>query len=139
MALIDSILAEKKRDLVLLRRLGQFHEDVILQIEANADVSLTETELTAPATSDEFDYASTEEYVTYSEDGGSRLQNPGTAPASPEGSESTEEELLPGNPSETIQAENGNINPIISDIKTLNVKREQYQVILQTLQQELEE
>ncbi|MBD3275659.1 MAG: hypothetical protein GF372_10125 [Candidatus Marinimicrobia bacterium] len=139
MALIDSILVEKKRDLVLLRRLGQFHEDVILQIEANADVSLTETELTEPATSDELDYASTEGYVTYSEDGGSRLQNSETALASPEENESTEEELLPGNPSATIQAGTGNINPIISDIQTLNVKREQYQVILQTLQKELAE
>ena len=138
MALIDSILVEKKRDLVLLRRLGQFHEDVILQIEANADVSLSETEMTDPAPADEFDYASTEDYVTFSADGGNRLQNPEAALTSSQESESSEEELLSGNPSATIQAETGNINPIISDIQTLNVKREQYQVILQTLQQELE-
>jgi len=139
MALIDSILSEKKRDLVLLRRLGQFHEDVILQIEANADVSLSETEITDPAPSDALEYASTEDYVTYSEDGGSRLQNLETEATSSPESESNEEELLPGNASATIRTETGNMNPIISDIQTLNVKREQYQIILQTLQQELED
>lgn len=139
MALIDSILAEKKRDLVLLRRLGQFHEDVILQIEANADVSLSEADLTDAAPADELGYASTEEYVTYSENGGSRLQNSEPTLTSAQENETLEEELLPGNPSASIQPETGGMNPIISDIQTLNLKREQYQIILQTLQQELED
>ncbi len=133
---IDSIIAEKQQDLILLQRLDQFHEDIVLQIEANTDIALSNQPLAETFQEGESRYASRDRALTEFGASGDGLNSENEDLSV---SDQPQDDILSGTSGMNNPGEPGDIHPVVSDIQRLNTKREQYQNILQKLREEVAE
>ena len=130
LVLIDSLLAEKETDVVLLNRLNEFHRDLGYQLKSNLDLAAAGSQGAAsPSQLDGYSDATGLEsnFITTVRAAGLAEKTQGN-PLSP----LDQNPILPGETEVQL-----GIDPFDDVINRLKDKRRQYQALLQRLQAEL--
>ena len=128
LVLIDSLLAEKETDVVLLNRLNEFHRDLGYQLKSNLDLAAAGAQ-GAASPSEPGNYADAG-FLTFADVGREAgITDKGQRnPLSP----LDQNPILPGETEVQL-----GIDPFDDVINRLKDKRRQYQALLQRLQAEL--